>query len=113
MSRQRPRRVVGPAMVVVMAVTAGAPASIIAFDNPPGPGHFEWEPAVSGTNVVLNITLDAASQGVLISQPGSYRQSWALNTTEVSVGATTANFLAYATAMRISKTPQRCAIVST
>ena len=76
---------VAVAAVVMAAAAGGAQASIIRFDNPPGPGHFEWEPPAGGQNVLLNITHAHNDQGQPLATPGSFRQVWS-GVSNISVG---------------------------
>ena len=61
------------AVVVVVAGGTQAWADPIRYDNPAGPGHFDWRALSSGDDIYLNILADAASQ-TGASGSGTFRQ---------------------------------------
>jgi len=58
------------ASVAALGLSSAASAAIISFENPPGPGHFDWN--ASAGHEFLNITLDAASQPGLASTAATF-----------------------------------------
>ncbi len=54
----------GAALAAAAVIAAGtqAYASPVRYDNPAGPGHFEWFGGPPNDRIPLDITLDAASQ---------------------------------------------------
>ncbi len=55
----------GGGLLAAAAAIAGgtqAYASVIIFENPAGPGHFEWFGGTEADPIILDITLDASSQ---------------------------------------------------
>jgi len=63
------------ALAAAAAIASGtaAYASPVRFDNPPGPGHFEWYSGVAGSDIWLDIALPAASQPDLPSPTGAWQ----------------------------------------
>ena len=59
--------------VAIMIYGTQAYADPIRFDNPPGAGHFDWRPQVTGDQIYLNIVADAASQTPGSGASGSFR----------------------------------------
>ena len=60
--------------VAIMVCGTQAYADPIRFDNPLGPGHFDWRPQVVGDQIYLNILGDAASQTPGSGGSGSFKQ---------------------------------------
>jgi hypothetical protein len=64
--------------LVVAGLTATTDAGPIRFDNPPGPGHFDWRDTVPGSildGTTLSVLLPADSQSNdLSNDPGSFNQ---------------------------------------
>ena len=56
-------------LAVTLTVSAKTDAAPIRFDNPPGPGHFDW----NLTSVFLDVRMDAASQPG-VAGPSSFRR---------------------------------------
>src|SRR5262245_55427857 len=74
------------AAVMLVAVSASQ-ASVIQFDNPPGPDHFNWAPPNEGDSVVLNIRFGPLNQGLAITARGSMAQTWTPQSTDVDIGS--------------------------
>ena len=61
------------AAVAVVAGGTQAWADAIRYDNPAGPGHFDWRPLVAGTEVILSILDGPADQDAVVGDSGAYR----------------------------------------
>lgn len=72
------------AIVAVFVAASAAQASVVAFENPPGPGHFDWN--ASDGHAYLDLTLSAASQAGVSSAPSSF---WVQQLPSTSGGTTT------------------------
>ena len=81
-------------LAIALVITAPADAAPIRFDNPAGPGHFDWN-GTSGQNF-LDITLDATSQPGSSGAVGTFRRRDFVNGTEIR-GATSASQVQYST----------------
>ncbi len=71
----RSRTVGVPATILVAITAAHANAGIVAFENPPGPGHYDWAPPEGDLTHWLDVTMPASAQpsgGVGV--PSSFRQ---------------------------------------
>lgn len=69
-----PRFGVPVAIILLAIATAHASAGIVAFQNPAGPGHFDWFPA-SGEFLNLDITLPANAQPGVNNGTSSFRHT--------------------------------------
>ena len=62
MKNKSRNQTVGVLTTTLFAIAAThANADVVSFQNPPGPGHFDWAPS-SGEIIGLDITLSAADQ---------------------------------------------------
>ncbi len=59
--------------IAVIGAGTGAYADTIRFDNPAGPGHFDWRPLDAGTEVILSVLDGAGDQNAVLGDPGAYR----------------------------------------
>jgi len=55
-----------------LGLSSAASAAIISFENPPGPGHFDWN--ASAGHDFLNLVADAASQPGVSGAVGTFRR---------------------------------------
>jgi len=57
-----------------LGLSSGASAAIISFENPAGPGHFDWFGGVVGNTRYLDLELAASSQPNIAGSSSSYGQ---------------------------------------
>ena len=79
------------AMAAVAVVAGGtqAWADPIRFDNPAGPGHFDWYGGTAEVPIGLEVMVDAASQnGAFDDVPGEFQQTNSLASNDIVSGGT-------------------------
>ena len=94
MKKKQSSVLIGLIAAATMAFATAAQATPVRFDNPPGPGHFDWNGTAA--HEYLKIFADAASQPGVAGATGTFRRRdiAALGSTEVR-GAASSSSLQY------------------